>query len=358
MEVGAHVGKKAHPHRGELAVGIGRQLDVLDLAAAVGGGDGVLAAGLVPAHRPAQLEGQGDAEQLFGVDVELAAEAAAHSGSDDAELVLGHAQGDGGHHLQDVGHLGGGVEGQIAAEGLGHGAHGAGLHGDGDQPLLHISLADLVGGVGEGLVDLAGSALDLEVPLVALVGTEVRVDDDPVAECVFEVNHRGLGLVPHIDQLGGVARGGLAGGEHHGYPVTYVAGLGGRKWIVGGVLHVCGDRPGARHGCCPQVGQVCPCERGHHPGGGKRGIEIDAGDHGVGVRAAHHHHVQGTGHDQVVGELGLSGEQGRVFAAEKPGAQHGCRTILYKRHLGTPSTYLPVIAVASVSRRRRRPAPT
>jgi hypothetical protein len=119
LQVGAHVGGEAHPYRGELAVGVGRQLDVLDLAAPLDAGDGVLGAGLVPAHRSAELAGERHAEQFLGVDVELGAEPAADGGSDDAELVFGHAEGDGDHHLEHVGDLGRGVQRHVAPNGWG-----------------------------------------------------------------------------------------------------------------------------------------------------------------------------------------------------------------------------------------------
>ncbi len=85
---------ESHAHGGELAVGVGGELDVLDLAASLDGGDGVLRAGLVPAHRHAELAGEGDAQQFLGVHVELGAEPAADRRGDDAELVFGHTERD------------------------------------------------------------------------------------------------------------------------------------------------------------------------------------------------------------------------------------------------------------------------
>ena len=54
LQVGAHVGEQLRPHRGDLAVGVGRQLDVLDLAPALDRGDGVLRALFGPAGRDAE----------------------------------------------------------------------------------------------------------------------------------------------------------------------------------------------------------------------------------------------------------------------------------------------------------------
>ena len=55
LQVAAHVGDELDPHGGELAVGVGGQLDVLDLAPALHGGLGALGALLDPAHRHAVL---------------------------------------------------------------------------------------------------------------------------------------------------------------------------------------------------------------------------------------------------------------------------------------------------------------
>ena len=70
----------------------------------------------------AVLAGERDAEQLLGVDVELRAEAAADRRGDDAHLVLGDAERERHHDLEDVGDLRGRVEREVAAERLGHGA--------------------------------------------------------------------------------------------------------------------------------------------------------------------------------------------------------------------------------------------
>ena len=105
---------------------VGGELDVLDLAAALDAGDGVLGAGLVPADRHAVLAGERDAQQLLGVHVELGAEAAADRRGDHAQLVFGDAERDGDHHLEHVGDLGGGVQREVAAERLGHRDDGPG----------------------------------------------------------------------------------------------------------------------------------------------------------------------------------------------------------------------------------------
>ena len=174
----------------QLAVGVGGQLDVLDLAAAVDRRQGVLRARLVPAHGDAVALGEGHAQQLLGVDVELRSEATADGRGDDADLLLGEPEGDRRHDLEDVRDLRRRVQRDVAAERLGHGDDGPRLHRHRDQALLDVALLDGVGGGGEGGVDLALGALDLERPGVAAVGAEVVVDDDAVGQGVLEIDDR------------------------------------------------------------------------------------------------------------------------------------------------------------------------
>ena len=150
---------------------------LLDLAPALDRRLGVLAARLVPAHREPVLAGQRHAQQLLGVHVQLRAEAAADGRRDDAHLVLGDAQRDRRHDLEDVRDLRRRVERDVAAERLGHGDDRPRLHRHRDQPLLDVALAHRVGGSGEGGVDGAVLRLDLQGPGVAGVGAEVLVDD-------------------------------------------------------------------------------------------------------------------------------------------------------------------------------------
>ncbi len=256
LQIGAHVGGEAHTDGGELAAGVGCQLDVLDLATALDAGDGVLGAGLVPAHRPAVLAGERDAQQLLGVHVELGAEATADRRCHDAQLVLGDAERDRDHHLEHMGDLGRGVQREVTAERLGYGDDGPRLHRHRDQPLLHVALGDGERGVVERLLDGAVGLLDEQVPGVRRVGAEVGVDQHTVAQCVFEVGDRLQRVVGDVDRLDGVVRDRIAVGEHHGHTVAdEVGGVDGDR-MVRRVQHVLGDRPGARHGCGPEVGEV------------------------------------------------------------------------------------------------------
>ena len=118
LQVRTHVAQQPDPDGGQPAVLVGGQLDVLDLPAALDGGQGVLGALLVPPHGHAVLPGQGHAQQLLGVHVELRAEGAADLGGDDPHLVLGDAEREGRHDLEDVRDLRGRVERRAPAERL------------------------------------------------------------------------------------------------------------------------------------------------------------------------------------------------------------------------------------------------
>ena len=147
-------------------------------------------------------------EQLVGVDVELRAEPAADRRRDDPDLLLGEAERDRRHHLEDVGDLGGRVERDVAAERLGHRRAGPGLHRHRDEPLLHVALLDHVGRVGEGPLDRV--VVEVELPRVGDVGAEVVVDDRRVGAGVLEVGDRRQRVVLDLDGLERVAGRGRA----------------------------------------------------------------------------------------------------------------------------------------------------
>ena len=84
--------RRSHAHRGDAAVRVGRQLDVLDHAPAVDGRLGVLRALLGPPDGPLEPLGDREADRLLRVDVELGPETAADRGCDDPHLVLGEPE--------------------------------------------------------------------------------------------------------------------------------------------------------------------------------------------------------------------------------------------------------------------------
>ena len=105
LQVGTHVGQQLDADGEQLAVGVGRELDVLDLATALDRGLGGLHPLLGPADRVAELACEHDADELFGVDVELRAEASTDRRRDDAQARLRHPGRHREHGPQDVGDL-------------------------------------------------------------------------------------------------------------------------------------------------------------------------------------------------------------------------------------------------------------
>ena len=78
--------------REDAAVVVEADLDIVQLVARMRRADQVLAPVLDPAHRPPELAGEECDQQVFGVDMALAAEAAADIERDAADPRLGQTQ--------------------------------------------------------------------------------------------------------------------------------------------------------------------------------------------------------------------------------------------------------------------------
>ncbi|CAB4899311.1 unannotated protein [freshwater metagenome] len=169
---------------------------VLDLSAAVREGHHVLGARLDPAHRPVQVDGQPSDHDLFGVRALLSAEPAADVGHDDAHLLVGQSE--------SRGDAGAGVVRTLRARPLGealavpHGRARTGLDGrDRHAGVLEACRDGDITTVEELWV---GRGRDL----VHDVGAGIREEQRRVGGRVFEVDHRGQGLVADQDELGRV----------------------------------------------------------------------------------------------------------------------------------------------------------
>ena len=107
-------GDQVDPHAEDLAVVGDRELDLLQLVAAVVGGLGVLAARLDPLDRLADLERDDRGDDLLAIELQLRAEPAADVGRDDPQLVLGDAGGQRQQDPHDVRDLGRRPERELA----------------------------------------------------------------------------------------------------------------------------------------------------------------------------------------------------------------------------------------------------
>ena len=115
-QVGAHVGQQVDGQAAEPSVPVRRDLDPLQLVAAVVHGQVALAARLGPLHRPAELAGEQHGQHLFGGDLQLGPEPAADIRRHHPEVLLRDAEDHGEQEPQDVRDLGGRPQGDLIAE--------------------------------------------------------------------------------------------------------------------------------------------------------------------------------------------------------------------------------------------------
>ena len=329
-----------HPHRADAAVRVGGQLDVLDHPASVRGRERVLRAVLVPAHDAAEPAGQGEAERLLGVHVELRPEAAADGRRHHAELVLREAGDDGQHDLEDVRDLCRRVDGEVAAVRFGDDAHAPRLHRHRDETLLYVPLAHDVRRVRERSVDRGG--VGRELPGVAAVTGEVGVGERDVGLGVREVEDRGEVFVVDHDRLGRVARGFTTRRDDDRDPVAGEAHLAQGERPVRRVHHVGGHGPCAGQGRREVVGEVGAGQDRDDTGSRRRLGGVDRTDARVRGRAAHDLEVQRPGHGQVVDVAGGAGQDRGVLSAEQPGPDH-------RGHVAAPPLRMPMSLPAAAS---------
>ena len=193
-------------HRPHLSASVDRRLDVL-------------APSLDPLHRALELHRQVGQQRLLAVDVQLAAEAAAHLRGDDADAVFREPEHQRQHGPQEMRDLGRAPHGQLvlAREVPGH--HAAGLHRDRRQPLVDELLLDDDVGVGAGLVHVPGAALEGE----GLVAVPLGMDDGRARlQRLLQVRDRGQRLVVHLDQVEGVPGRIRVLGHHRGNRLSHV----------------------------------------------------------------------------------------------------------------------------------------
>ena len=213
LVIGAQILDQLQLQAEDGAVAFGGDFVVIHVAAAVNGALEILAAGFDPLHGLADLHGHEAHERFFGVDVELAAEAAADLGRDHAQAVLVHAEHLRDQRAQQVRNLSGGVEREILFGGAIIGHHAARFHGGGDQALAGDALLDDDFGFGEGLLGIAAFLVVSEGDVVGPLGMD---GGRAGGERFFGIGDGGERFVIHFDQVERVGGDVAVGGDDDG----------------------------------------------------------------------------------------------------------------------------------------------
>ena len=318
--VGANIGDDARLQARDGAVALGGEVDVAEEVAAVGGGEEGLGAVLDPLDRGLDQSRKGGGHVLLAVDVDLAAEAAAHLGGDGADLVLAQT-----HHrrdqgAQDVRVLGRAPDGQVLATGLVLRDHAARFHRVRSEALVQHALRDHHVRLGEGRINsavilgLGGLGIDARATPVALDGD---IALKPLVQGGGVRFHRGLGVddggklvVLDLDSVCSVARDVAILGYDDGHGLADVAHLVGRH------REVVGRGEGRANGHRAEVvGQLRPGDDELDAVHGGSGARIDPRDDAVGDVAALEGEVQHARQLDVIDVGGLALDEARVLAA-------------------------------------------
>ena len=221
-EVRAHVGVHCSLQSGYGAVAVARYLPVADVVASVGGGEVVFLAALDPLDGLGEVLGNDEGDDLFGVQVELAAEAAAHVRRDYADLVLGVAGDQRKQQPHQVGNLRRRPERDMVGARVVVGDNRPTLHGVGDESLVDDTLRYAHLGLARGLVDVSAADLPLEA---FVVGHLVVYQRRAVLRGLLGVRHGVQRLVVHVHERGGVGGDRRVCGDHGGHRVAHAADL-------------------------------------------------------------------------------------------------------------------------------------
>ncbi len=287
---------------------------------AVDRADVVLGALLRPLDRASEAPRHGDRDRALAVYLDLRAEATADVRCDHADLRLGDAENELQDETDDVRRLRRRPERDLA-RGTDLCEHSTRLDRIRDEPRLVVPARDDdVRRVDRGL-----HVACIELPDVALVRTEVGVHERCVVrERLLDVEDGRERLVLDLHELGRVLRERPGLGDDDGHPVSLIARLVGREWVVRRHLDVLGHRPGARERPLPVLHQVGTGEGRDHPFCRTRLVEVHAHDPRVRIGAPDDGHVDGAREGEVVDERPPASKERRVFLALDGGSdEHG-----------------------------------
>ena len=307
LGVGALVEHQPEPDAEQPPVGVDRRLHVDALLAGLAADHEVLGAVLDPLHRPAEQQrgaGHGD---VLARQPALLAEGPADVAAPHPHRVGGDPQGGRQVEAQGVGRLVARVDVELPGAGIVLGEHAPALHRDVGVAVLVEPGPHHPVGRGEGGVGVAvamGRA-------VHHVGPELGEDRlGGAGQDVVHVAHSGQRVVVDLDRLGAVLGQRPGVGQHDGHRVAHQPH---------GVARQCRERRE------PQVGRSDRRQIGGHDGevvGGDDGVharhlhggrDVDAGDAGMGERAAHEGGVQQARPLEVVDVATPPGEDAGVL---------------------------------------------
>ena len=276
-----------------------------------------------PFHRDAGLFRRPQADDLFRIDEDLRAEAAADVGCDDPQLVLRRDVVEGAHHqARDVRVLRGGPAGVVVFRLVVVAECRARLHGVGHEAVVDDVHARHVRRTRDRRVGRLGVA---DFPVVDQVsvgfGMQLRRARLERGDCVSD---RRQFVVLDRHGLGRVAGLALGLGHDDNHRVADIAHPVHRQRRPGAHLH---GRAvlGVDHPAADQIADAVGLELtpGEHPDDarhGLRGRNVYALDGGVGVRAPHEHRVLHAGDDHVVDVAARAGDETPVLLARHAGA--------------------------------------
>jgi hypothetical protein len=305
--------------RQDAAVAVSADLDVLELGAALGHADQVLAACLGPAQGPADLAGRPGHYDRVSVDADLGPEPAAHVGHDHTDLVRSHAQRPSEDEPTQLRVLRAMPHGQLAARVAGRGG-----------PALHRQAGDAL--VDDVLLDDHLARLERGVVLRHRrggrdVGPRRGKQQRLVGHRSGRADHGDQRVIVHADQVGGVLALVAAVGNDHRDRLAHVPDGVHRQQRFG-------PHAAERHRCLAdsvtgvgrrrgQVVHVANGQDGDHAGLAEGLAGVDAGDPRVGHRAAHEGQAGRRGQfrrPQVIHVDAARGQQPRILGPDDPGA--------------------------------------
>jgi hypothetical protein len=305
---------------------------LVDDVAPVDRPDVVLRALLGPLHRSPEATRDRNRDRPLAVDLDLRAEAAADVGCDHADLRLGDAEHKLEHEALDVWRLCRRPQRDVA--GRSHlRKHSPRLDRVRDEARLVVAPSDdHVGGVYRRL-----HRLGLELPQVALVRSEVLVDDRrAVRERLLDACDRRERLPVDVDELGGVLCERARLSDDYRNRIALVPRLVGGEGEVRRHLDVLGHGPCARESSCPLIREICARVDGDHALRRAGGVEVHALDACARVGAAHDDHVRGARERQVLDVRASTTQERRVLLALDGGSHH-LGSCLDRGHDATPA---------------------